>query len=510
VPLHLIVVDRKQDFKWSNANRVVVTSREYAKDSGKGLPSSTRVINLCRDYSYLSLGYYCSLVAEGRGQRVIPAVDAILDLNWKRLYQTALPEINDLVHSALAQAPSVPAAFSVHLYFGMPDDRRFRDAARRIFDTFRCPILQVDLRFKRRWEVVEILPLSIRDLGPEQEVMFEQALDRYTRAAWRQPKSSPPARYSIAVLHDPDEMLPPSCPKALTRFVKAGAELGLEVEMITRRDFGRLPEFDALFIRETTALDHHTYRFAKKAEAEGMPVIDDSHSILKCTNKIYLAELLPANNIPTPHTLILDRKQVHRVESELGFPAVLKIPDGSFSRGVFKANNAHELAQFADRAFKESDLVLAQEYMATPFDWRVGVLNRVPIFVCQYFMAKGHWQIVKHGDKTKKALEGGWRTMGLDQAPLGVITTAVKAASLIGDGLYGVDLKETEHGIYVVEINDNPNIEVGVEDAVLKDELYQRIMREFIRRLEMRASPQPANGRHRNGAEPVLVANPLT
>ena len=34
--------------------------------------------------------------------------------------------------------------------------------------------------------------------------------------------------------------------------------------------------------------------------------------------------------------------------------------------------------------------------MPTQFDWRVGVLNRQPLYVCQYFMSKNHWQIVKH------------------------------------------------------------------------------------------------------------------
>jgi hypothetical protein len=56
---------------------------------------------------------------------------------------------------------------------------------------------------------------------------------------------------------------------------------------------------------------------------------------------------------------------------------------------------------------------------------------------------------------------------------------------LIGDGLYGVDIKETEHGIFVVEVNDNPNIEHGIEDAVGKDEVWTRILRWFIDRLEV-------------------------
>jgi len=63
---------------------------------------------------------------------------------------------------------------------------------------------------------------------------------------------------------------------------------------------------------------------------------------------------------------------------------------------------------------------------------------------------------------------------------------ALKAADPIGYGFYGVDLKQTPKGIYVIEVNDNPSIESRVEDKVLKDELYLRIMKEFVRRIDKR------------------------
>jgi glutathione synthase/RimK-type ligase-like ATP-grasp enzyme len=285
--------------------------------------------------------------------------------------------------------------------------------------------------------------------------------------------------------------MPPSNPRALERFVRVGAQMGLDVELIGRADYGRLAEYDALFIRETTALDHHTYRFAKKAEAEGIPVIDDPVSILRCTNKIYLAELLQANAIPTPRTLILDRRRIGRIERELGFPAVVKVPDSSFSRGVHKVANAAGLKALADAIFEDTDLIIAQEYMRTAFDWRVGVLDRKPLFVCQYFMARDHWQIVKHGGPNGP-VAGSSKTWAIPDAPARVVEIATRAASLIGRGLYGVDLKETDAGVFVVEVNDNPNIDAGVEDAVLRDELYRAVLGELIRRLEPRLQPAAA------------------
>jgi len=98
-------------------------------------------------------------------------------------------------------------------------------------------------------------------------------------------------------------------------------------------------------------------------------------------------------------------------------------------------------------------------------------------------MARGHWQIVKHRPDGS-AREGGFRTFDLDQAPAEVIDTAVRAAKPIGAGLYGVDLKQTDDGVVVMEVNDNPNVEHGVEDSVGKDEVWIRLLKWFIERFE--------------------------
>jgi glutathione synthase/RimK-type ligase-like ATP-grasp enzyme len=267
--------------------------------------------------------------------------------------------------------------------------------------------------------------------------------------------------------------------------VRAGKYLGINVEPIQRKDYSRLAEYDALFIRETTRIGHHTFRFAKKADSEGMAVIDDPDSILRCTNKVYLAELLAAHKIPRPKTLILRRENLMDAPQEIGYPVVLKIPEGSFSRGVFKAEDKSELTRIAGRLLKESDLILAQEYLYTPFDWRIGVLGGKPFFACKYMMSRDHWQIVKHQSDGRHE-EGEFETLAVADVPRAVVRTALKAADLIGDGLYGVDLKETAQGPVVIEVNDNPSLDAGVEDLVLGDELYRQVMGEFVQRLERR------------------------
>ena len=98
-------------------------------------------------------------------------------------------------------------------------------------------------------------------------------------------------------------------------------------------------------------------------------------------------------------------------------------------------------------------------------------------------MAKGHWQIYLHSDNGKSKA-GLVDTIPIYQVPQQVLKTAVKATSLIGKGLYGVDLKVVNGKAVVIEINDNPSIDHGIEDAILGDELYYRIINHFVRSLE--------------------------
>jgi glutathione synthase/RimK-type ligase-like ATP-grasp enzyme len=59
----------------------------------------------------------------------------------------------------------------------------------------------------------------------------------------------------------------------------------------------------------------------------------------------------------------------------------------------------------------------------------------------------------------------------------------VRAANLIGDGFYGVDIKTGPDGHVVIEINDNPNLDHGVEDDSDKAAVWSRLTEWFVKRL---------------------------
>jgi glutathione synthase/RimK-type ligase-like ATP-grasp enzyme len=84
---------------------------------------------------------------------------------------------------------------------------------------------------------------------------------------------------------------------------------------------------------------------------------------------------------------------------------VLKLPNSGFGLDVLKIESEEDLQRQADRFFKISELIVAQEWLPTGFDWRIGVYDRRPLFVAKYFMAPGHWKIIE----VPKARQNRWK-----------------------------------------------------------------------------------------------------
>ncbi len=486
MPKNLIVVDSRRDWPVDDSGIPFITAIDYLRRKHQPEDRRTRVINLCRNLEYGGVGYYCSLLGEARGHHVLPEVRTLLEVRRQSLYRPGLADLQPLLEKATEHLQKgAGETYRLRIFFGWTTEEPMQELARELFERLPMPTLEVQLRANGVWRIQRVCALPIGDLDAVEKTNFHAAIQHYLARRRRKSKPSERPRYDLAILHDPQEALPPSSSRTLKHFVRIGKRLGIHVELISRRDYGRLAEFDALFIRETTRIDHHTYEFARKAEQEGLVVIDDPDSILRCTNKVYLTEILRAHQVPILETIIIRKIDLRRLEKRLPYPFVLKVPDGSFSRGVRKVTDPETLRKVAAELFADSDLLLAQPYCYTPFDWRIGMLDRQPLFACQYFMSSNHWQIVRHLDNGR-ALQGGFRTISLHETPAPVLQTAVRAANLIGDGLYGVDLKETPDGVFVVEVNDNPNIDRGIEDGVMGDALYETVLRSLIRRMETR------------------------
>jgi glutathione synthase/RimK-type ligase-like ATP-grasp enzyme len=464
----LIVVDREQEWPHRIPGAALASARGYLTGPAAAGERCERVINLCRLDPPQNTGYYVSLLAEARGHQPLPSAKTIEDLHASPAAVPLLADIEKLVPQD--ESPQL----EIRSYFGVDPEGRHEAVSQQLFALLRTPLLCAEFRRRGANWTLE----RLRALAPD------EVPDRHRAALVRAATQFIRGQHRIAILHTPGEPLPPSNPAALRHFVAAAEALGMRAEIVERHAIERLPEFDALFIRDTTFLNHYTYDFAQRAAALGLVVIDDPQSILQCNNKVYLNELFARHGIRGPKTLVVHRDNVHDIAPALGLPCVLKEPGGGFCLGVRSAHSEAELIDTARAMLAKSALIVAQEWLPTEFDWRVTVLDRRALFVCKYFMAPGHWQVHKY--EPGRHVEGRTVALPVGETPEAVMDAALRSANLIGDGLYGVDLKQARGECFVIEINDNPNIEAGCEDGVLKDALYREVMGVFLRRITER------------------------
>ncbi len=477
----LVVVDDRAEWPLRFRGVELVEAREYLTQAASWPGRGVTVFNLCSSYRYQGMGWYVSLLAAARGHRPIPSVATLRDIRSRALVRTLSEDMEQLVQKSLA--PIRGDSFVLSVYFGKNLAERHGRLARRLYDLFQVPFLRAKFeRRKDRWALASLQPISAETIPANHRgFVLAAARDYFAGRRFSVRRKTTP-RYELAVLVDPEEESPPSDDRALARLRKAAAEVDIGTTIITKDDYGRLAEYDALFIRTTTGVDHYTYDFARRAESLGLVVIDDPASIVRATNKVFLAELLERHGVAHPRTLLVSKANAGRVGETLGVPCVLKQPDSAFSLGVSRAETREELASRLDELLASSELVIAQEFVSTDFDWRIGVLDRQPLYACRYHMAKGHWQIVQRSADGRERY-GKVQAVPLDEVPPHVMRAAVRAANLIGDSLYGVDVKASDTKAWVIEVNDNPNLEAGYEDTCLGPELYRRLVAVFLERI---------------------------
>lgn len=271
-----------------------------------------------------------------------------------------------------------------------------------------------------------------------------------------------------------------SSSEQLTAVVKcrdAAESMGHTAEFIFPVDMKKIPKLDALFIRANTDPMNITYVASRIAQMYGVPVIDDPGSIQICADKINMYMHLMKNNVSMPRTKFLKKKELDEglaedLFEELGTPLVLKEPSTSFSARVEKVSNVDELQKIAKRFFKLSDWIVVQEYIESRFDWRVGVINGELLYACRYIIPSETFKI--QASVNGHIVYCDVESVPAEQVPVGIIELGRQAGNAIGKGLYGVDIKESNGKLYVIEVNDNPSLEGG-EDAHYPD-MFQKII----------------------------------
>jgi hypothetical protein len=296
--------------------RLYLTRPEYSQMRG------VKLFNLCRSYRYQSNGYYVSLLAEARGHKPMPSITTIQDMKSQAMVRLVSDDLDELIQHSLA--PIQSPTFVLSIYFGRNMAKRYDRLCLNLFNLFESPMLRATFSKNGKWSLRSINTIAASDVPESHWPFVMQVATEHFAGRRIRTRRRARTRYHLAMLVNPKETDPPSNERALQRFTKTAESLGIETERVGRDDYARIAEFDALFIRETTAVNHHTYKFSRRAAGEGLVVIDDPKSIVRCSNKVFLAESMALNAVPTPKTIVVHKGNVDSIADELGLPCVLK------------------------------------------------------------------------------------------------------------------------------------------------------------------------------------------
>lgn len=476
-----IVVNQHEKWNFSIDNITVISSQDYLTNPKYALLKTARIFNLCKDYSYQSKGYYVSLLAEARGHLPIPTTKNIVDLKDLKLVKIVSDEFDDVLQQSLKNIKSQD--FILSIYFGQNVAQKYKSLSALFYKHFQVPFLRVNFNHTTKWNIKSIKTISESEIPAEHISSVHEFANQYFAKKRYDTAKVTNYDFDLAILVNSNDPAPPSNAKALKKFMEIAEKMNIYAEIIEPKDLSRLSSFDALFLRQSTEVNNEAYTFARKAQQEGIAIIDYPDAILKCCNKVYMAEAFQNANISTPKTVIVHSNNRNAVLKQTGLPCVLKAPDSTFSFGVKKAKTKEEYDVLVTQMLKESDLIIAQEFCPSDYDWRIGIIDNKPFYACKYYMAKGHWQIYNWKATNKNEQDGKADCLAIEDVPKNVIDMALKTAKLMGLGLYGIDIKVIDNKLMVIEINDNPNIDFGVEDDYYGDLVYTEILSALKRRL---------------------------
>ena len=127
----VILVDQPKDLPNADTPHKVITTSEYLARPRLFDMGRPKLVNLARSYAYQSKGYYASLLAEARGHRVVPNVETMLELREAKLYEHALPELEDELNRCARRADYQPEGeIKLLVCFGIARDPRFEQFGR--------------------------------------------------------------------------------------------------------------------------------------------------------------------------------------------------------------------------------------------------------------------------------------------------------------------------------------------------------------------------------------------
>jgi len=285
----------------------------------------------------------------------------------------------------------------------------------------------------------------------------------------------------------------------IQRFVEAGAQRGITLDVLRPRDFelivsterdwkaeysgGKLSRPDFIIPRTGSETSYFTLAVIRQFERMGVPLINGAEAVEACADKLQTLQLLSASGLPIPKTILAKFPvDVDVIERELGFPVVVKKLRSTRGAGVVLCQNREQfddLAMLLGDVGSQTDFIF-QQYIATSHgrDVRLLVVGDQVAAAMERRSSNGNF-------KSNISLGGVGECI---EAPVEMAQLAIDAAKSLRLDIAGIDILYDEKGYRICEANSSPGF-VGLEKACLIS-VPDRILDFVTTRLTPRAPPK--------------------
>jgi [lysine-biosynthesis-protein LysW]--L-2-aminoadipate ligase len=235
---------------------------------------------------------------------------------------------------------------------------------------------------------------------------------------------------------------------------KAAEQKGIELKMIDVKemdmDFDKpVPDYYGNITLQRCTSYYRGLHSTAFLEYKKQKVVNDLMTIINAGNKMLTSLALVASGVPSPLTSVSTSYEVAMKQFSEKFHgrAVLKPVTGSWGRMIALMNDPEAaMAILEDREYMYPlySIFYMQEYVKRPpRDIRTFVIGERVVGGIYRYQPEGDW-------RTNAAIGG--RAEKCEITPE-IEDISIKAAKSVGNGIFGIDIMESERGYLVHEVN---------------------------------------------------------
>ena len=224
----------------------------------------------------------------------------------------------------------------------------------------------------------------------------------------------------------------------------------------------QITDFDAIIPRIGASVTFYGTAVVRQFEMMKVFTATESQALVRSRDKLRSLQILSRAGLGLPKTVFSNySKNVGNIIDRVdGAPLVIKLLEGTQGLGVVLADNRNSAESILEAFNGLKARVIVQEFIkeAKGADLRVFIIDGVVVGAMKRQGKEGEFRSNLHRGGTAEIV-----TLTDEEE-----NAALKAAKVMGLGIAGVDMLQSDRGPLILEVNSSPGLE-GIESATGKD-----------------------------------------